>query len=261
MRELGLVSNFQTLQRLPQQARCALVDCAGSTRVRVTVTTLPKVIFFDAAGTLFHLPRGVGWHYRDVASRHGWTLEEADLRLAFGAVWSAMPCRSPSRAPRSDDDKGWWRELVERVLDQCGAPPGGGDGVRDAYFEELYAEFTKPGVWALFPEVREVLTALQSRCRFGLISNFDGRLRPILDQLGLAQFHFDPLIISSEVGADKPDSWIFEQALDRAGAKPDEALHVGDDPVRDWQGASAVGLRVFELRRPENSLRGLLDMV
>jgi len=217
-----------------------------------------KVIFFDAAGTLFHLPRGVGWHYRDVAARHGWRLDETQLRHAFAAVWKEMPVRPASRVPRSDDDKGWWRELVGRVLDRCAVP--GELSAREAYFEELYREFTRPGIWELFPEVREVLVALQPRFRLGVISNFDGRLRPILGHLGILDV-FEPLIISSEVGADKPDPWIFEQALARAAVEPGEALHAGDDPERDWKGATAAGLHTFHLDRPTNSLRELQDSV
>lgn len=219
---------------------------------------LPKAIFFDAAGTLFYLPRGVGWHYRDVASRHGWDLDEDTLQGAFGTAWKEMPARPSSRSPRHDDDKGWWRTLVGRVLDHCQLPAETDAPSRNAYFEELYAEFTRPEVWRLFPEVREVLGMLQPRFRLGLISNFDGRLRTILGHLGLGDFFFRPLVISSEVGADKPDPWIFQEALSRAGVAPGDALHVGDDPVRDWQGAASLGMQVFELRRPENSLRDLL---
>ncbi len=214
-----------------------------------------KILFFDAAGTLFHLPRGVGWHYRAVAGRHGWHLQEEDLQQAFGAVWKEMPTRTASRNPRPDDDKGWWRELVTRVLDRCAVP--GESAAREAYFEELYREFTHPGIWELFPEVPDVLAALRPKFRLGVISNFDGRLRPILGHLGLAAT-FDPLVISSEAGADKPDPWIFQHALALAGVRPDEALHVGDDPARDWQGAADAGLEVFALKRPANSLRDLV---
>jgi FMN phosphatase YigB (HAD superfamily) len=38
-------------------------------------------------------------------------------------------------------------------------------------------------------------------------------------------------------------------------------LHVGDDPGRDWDGASAAGLSVFRLERPRNSLRDLLSIL
>lgn len=213
-----------------------------------------RTIFFDAAGTLFHLPRGVGWHYRAVLLRHGCDLAEEVLGRAFGAVWKAMPPRESSRSRRKDDDREWWRTLVERVLGRCRVAA---DLDRAAYFDELYAEFTKPGVWALYPEVKETLELLGERYRLGIISNFDGRLRPILRDLGIAEF-FDPVIISSEVGAEKPDAWIFLRALEHAAVAPEAALHVGDDPVRDWQGAAAVGLHVFRLDRPTNSLGDLV---
>ena len=166
-----------------------------------------------------------------------------------------MPPRESSRFRGEDDDREWWRTLVERVLDRCEVAAGDLD--RAAYFEELYAEFTKPGVWALYPEVKEALLFLGERYRLGIISNFDGRLRRILRDLGIAEF-FDPVIISSEVGAEKPDAWIFKQALEHAAVAPEAALHVGDDPVRDWEGAAAVGLHVFQLDRPNNSLSDLV---
>ena len=104
-----------------------------------------------------------------------------------------------------------------------------------------------------------MLSELRPRFRLGLISNFDGRLRPILAHLGLAGA-FDPLVISSEVGADKPDPWIFQQALALAGTTAAEALHVGDEPRGDWQGAAEAGLQVFQLHRPDNSLRDLTEL-
>ncbi|HSI15294.1 MAG TPA: HAD-IA family hydrolase [Chthoniobacter sp.] len=210
-----------------------------------------QTLFFDAAGTLFYLPKGVGWHYRDVASRFGCTLEAESLSHAFRTVWKRMPPRPATQEPRTSDDKSWWFHLVMEVLKECG---GAKEALpREEYFEALYTEFTKPGIWELFPEVREVLAALSPRYRLGIISNFDGRLRPILANLGISQL-LDPIVISSEVGADKPDSWIFQQALVQARCAAAQSIHVGDDPLADWQGARDAGLRVFQLERPTNSL-------
>ena len=217
-----------------------------------------KAVFFDAAGTLFHLPRGVGYHYRVVAERLDCFIAESRWREAFGTAWKAMPARAATRTARPDDDRGWWRELVGRVLDHCRIPPAQLNP--DAYFDELYAEFIQPGVWELFPEVRQVLATLRPRFRLALVSNFDGRLRPILAHLGVDQF-FEHIVISSEVGADKPDAWIFERALELAGVTAKEAMHAGDDPVRDWQGAMAAGIHHFPLKRPTNSLRSILPML
>jgi putative hydrolase of the HAD superfamily len=215
----------------------------------------PKVIFFDAAGTLFHLPKGVGYHYALVANRMGLQLAAPALDRAFGAAWTAMPARPATGLPRDDDDKGWWRELVERVFDQVAPTTKALD--RDAFFEVAYEHFAEAGVWELFPEVLDVLEELNPHYRLAIISNFDGRLRMILELLGISRF-FGPVVISSEVGADKPDASIFERALELAHVTAGEALHVGDDPVKDWQGAATAGLAVFKLERPRNSLRDVL---
>ncbi|MDQ2918419.1 MAG: HAD-IA family hydrolase [Verrucomicrobiota bacterium] len=217
-----------------------------------------KLILFDGAGTLFHLPKSVGWHYAFVADRVGLKLDAPALDHAFAEVWKEMPRRLTTGEPREDDDKGWWRELVDRVFEQVA--PATRELDRDNFFEVAYEHFAEAGVWALYPEVVEVLEQLQPRFRLGVVSNFDGRLRMILEQLGISKF-FAEVIISSEVGADKPDPLIFRRALELAGVLPNESLHVGDDPVNDWQGAEAFGLRVFKLERPGNSLRDLFSVL
>lgn len=214
-----------------------------------------KVIFFDAAGTLFHLPKGVGYHYALVGSQMGLVLDAAALDRAFTLSWTEMPARPATGAPREGDDKGWWRELVERVFDQVA--PQTKDLDRDAFFQVAYEHFAEAGVWELFPEVIEVLEELRPRYHLAVISNFDGRLRMILELLGISKF-FSSVVISSEVGADKPDALIYRRALELSNAPGTAALHVGDDPVKDWDGAAAAGLSVFKLDRPRNSLRDVL---
>jgi putative hydrolase of the HAD superfamily len=216
-----------------------------------------KTIFFDAAGTLIYLPKSVGQHYAFVGERVGLQLDAGALNHAFAACWKQAPARVAIDGPREDDDKGWWRDLVNRVLDKV--RPGLNDLDRDAYFEAVYAHFAEPGVWDLYPEVREVLEALQGRFELAVISNFDGRLRMIFEHLGVSRF-FSHVFLSSELGADKPDAEIYRRALKLSGAKAEETVHVGDDPVRDWEGATSAGLSVLRVERPRNSLRDLLSM-
>jgi putative hydrolase of the HAD superfamily len=82
----------------------------------------------------------------------------------------------------------------------------------------------------------------------------------ILERLGISKF-FSHVFVSSEIGADKPDPEIFRRALKFIDLKPDQVMHVGDDPTRDWQAASAAGLSIFQLDRPKNSLRDLLSIL
>jgi putative hydrolase of the HAD superfamily len=213
-----------------------------------------KAIFFDAVGTLFYLNGTVGDHYARVGSEVGVVLDPNRLDRAFYSAWNKMPQRAAIDGPRENDDKGWWRELVDLVLDQVA--PSLNELDRDNFFEIAYEHFAEAGVWEFYPEVTDVLEKLQPRFQLAVVSNFDGRLRFILEHLGISRY-FVHVFVSSELGADKPDPEIYRRAVRLIDLKPNEILHVGDDPERDWEGATAAGLSIFRLDRPENSLRDL----
>ena len=217
-----------------------------------------KAIFFDAVGTLFRLTNTVGDHYAYVGREVGLDLDARSLERAFHAAWKQMPPRSAIDGPRENDDKRWWRELVDLVLDQVTTSLSELD--RDNFFEIAYEHFAEAGVWELYPEVSGILEQLQPRFQLAVVSNFDGRLRLILQHLGISKF-FPNVFVSSELGADKPDPEIYRRALRLMKLKPNEALHVGNDPKRDWEAASAAGLSIFRLERPRNSLRDLLTFL
>ncbi len=214
-----------------------------------------KAILFDAAGTLFHLTKTVGDHYAYVGRKVGLELDAEKLESAFHSAWQQMPRRPAIDGPRENDDKGWWGELVRRVFDQV--VPSLSELDRDNFFEIAYEHFAEAGVWKLYPEVLDVLEQLRERFQLAVISNFDGRLRLILQNLGISKY-FANVLISSELGADKPDPEIFRRALKLMHLNADEVLHVGDDPERDWKTAKEAGLSIFQLDRPKNSLRDLL---
>jgi len=220
-------------------------------------TEVIRAILFDAAGTLFYLTKTVGDHYAYVGREVGLDLDAQQLDRAFHTAWQQMPHRPAIGGPRENDDKGWWRNLVGRVFDQV--EPSLSKLDRDNFFEVAYEHFAEAGVWELYPEVPEVLEQLRSRFQLAVISNFDGRLRLILQNLGISKY-FDHVLISSELGADKPDPEIFRRALEIIHLDANEVLEVGDDPERDWKAAKAAGLLVFRLDRPNNSLRDLLKL-
>jgi putative hydrolase of the HAD superfamily len=71
-------------------------------------------------------------------------------------------------------------------------------------------------------------------------------LREILKHYGLLDF-FAHLTFSDECGIRKPEPEIFHRTLRAAKAAPSDAIHVGDDPVLDVEGARAAGMRVIQL--------------
>jgi len=217
-----------------------------------------KAIFFDAVGTLFYLTKRVGDHYAIVGEEIGLKLNADKLDRAFVSAWNQMPKRPPIDGPRENDDKDWWRTLVDLVLDEVA--PSLNEIDRDNFFEIAYEHFAEAGVWKLYPEVVDVLEKLEPQFQLAVISNFDGRLRFILEHLGISKF-FRHVFISSELGADKPDPEIFRRALKLIRLNPDRVLHVGDDAERDWKAAAAAGLSIFQLDRDKNSLRDLVTIL
>jgi putative hydrolase of the HAD superfamily len=214
-------------------------------------------IFFDAMGTLITLKCTVGENYAYVGEQIGLGVDAAAFDRAFQQKWCTIKARAPISGPREDDDKDWWRKLVFQLLDKVA--PQSSELDRDNFFELAYEHFAAPSVWQLHPDATDVITGLYPRFRLAIVSNWDGRLRFVLEHLGIGRF-FEQLFISSEVGADKPDPEIFRRALRLMKLSPTEVLHVGDDPHHDWAAAEACGLRVFRLDHRERHLRGLLEL-
>jgi putative hydrolase of the HAD superfamily len=71
-------------------------------------------------------------------------------------------------------------------------------------------------------------------------------LRRVLERYGLLAC-FAHTAFSDETGVRKPDPAIFLRALQALGAAPARAIHVGDDPVLDVEGARAAGMRVVQV--------------
>jgi putative hydrolase of the HAD superfamily len=84
----------------------------------------------------------------------------------------------------------------------------------------------------------------------GVVSNImrtpGNVLRQILDRSGLLA-PLKVLTFSNECGIRKPDPEIFRLTLRQIGVAPEDAVHVGDDPILDVEGARAAGMAVIQL--------------
>jgi putative hydrolase of the HAD superfamily len=97
--------------------------------------------------------------------------------------------------------------------------------------------------------VLPTLTILRKRDLVtGLLSNLHRDLDQLCTRLGVAPY-FDFLLTSQAVGSEKPHPAIFLTALERAAAKPEEAIHVGDQYYSDVIGAQRVGIMPLLLDR------------
>jgi putative hydrolase of the HAD superfamily len=92
------------------------------------------------------------------------------------------------------------------------------------------------------------------------VSNWDVSLPGALAEAGLADL-LDGIVSSAAVGAAKPDPRPFERALALAGARSNEAVHVGDSEREDAEGARAAGIRPLLLGRDLASLDELSNLL
>ncbi len=102
------------------------------------------------------------------------------------------------------------------------------------------------------PSAQGVLEHLSRRYRVGLVTDTETSpetsVRAALSNLGLASF-FAAIVTSTDMGVTKPHRDMFLEALRRLGAKPSEAIMVGNDPERDIEGARRLGI-ITVLYRP-----------
>jgi putative hydrolase of the HAD superfamily len=103
--------------------------------------------------------------------------------------------------------------------------------------------------FSAYPDAAPALRELRALgLRLVVVSNWDVSLHERLAETGLAPL-VDGAVASAELGAAKPDPAIFARALELAGVPADAALHVGDSPREDVEGARAAGLRAVLLAR------------
>lgn len=90
----------------------------------------------------------------------------------------------------------------------------------------------------------DVLEKLKVRYQLALISNFDHPpfIHSSLRQHKLKPYFYPHVIISGEVGIEKPDARIFAFALQSTGLSGSEAIYVGDSPQHDTKGAQNAGM-------------------
>jgi putative hydrolase of the HAD superfamily len=100
-----------------------------------------------------------------------------------------------------------------------------------------------------FPDAAPALRALRAAgLRTVVLSNWDASLHERLAETGLAAL-VDGAVASAELGAAKPQPEAFAAALAVAGARAQDAWHVGDSPDADVAGALAAGLRAVLIAR------------
>jgi len=118
-------------------------------------------------------------------------------------------------------------------------------GITDSLLSSNIAEDyvrLSPTKTGLFPHTIAILEYLKKKYTLHIITNgFEEVQYRKLNHSGLAMY-FNEIITSEDAGSKKPELLIFNYALKRSGARPEESLMIGDDEDVDIIGAIDAGM-------------------
>jgi putative hydrolase of the HAD superfamily len=191
-----------------------------------------RAVLLDAFGTLFELDDPFGRLHRALRERLGIERERGDVEVAFlaEASYYAAHCHEAVDEPSL---RALQLDCAGIVIEQLAldvAPERAVDALGDSI------------AYRVFDDVAPALDELGRRgVETAVVSNWDFSLHAVLARLGL---EFGVVVTSAATGASKPDPAPFRVALDRLGINATEALHVGDTPDADGDGAREAGIAV-----------------
>lgn len=202
------------------------------------------VILFDFDGTIRHSrPRGIDIFHK-FALELGVSITDEIKKGAerwthkYFAMSDAM--QEDILATGGSIGGDFWLKYACRHLEQLGAPQD--------YLEELAMIISEKMDTSYKPEnyvsedVQPTLKMLkESGFPLGLITNRTNSITSLLEELKLDDI-FDIALTAGEVGYWKPDSRLFEYALQILKIEPGVAVYIGDNYFADVLGSRAAGL-------------------
>lgn len=209
-----------------------------------------KTVFFDMYGTIAGFEPSRFKVQSEACAPYGITITPEGILKGYKSA-DAYMARETAILPLGRRDAAA-REKFFGEYERLVIQGSGVDVSLDRALEIWRVVQAIPHTLAPFDDVVPAMEQLRARgLTVGLITNMDRNGSEIVDGLGLSD-HIDLVVTSLEAGAAKPSPAIFRAALAKAGAEPDQAMHVGDQPSSDIAGALGAGMRAVLLDRDRN---------
>lgn len=115
---------------------------------------------------------------------------------------------------------------------------------------KIYRE-TKP-VLSLYPDAEAFLERLEKEHRkTGLITDGDIQVQHNKIQALRLDKRLDVVLASYDLGLKKPDLGVYTHCLEKLECEPEEAVYIGDNPLKDFIGARKLGMKTVRIIRAE----------
>lgn len=198
--------------------------------------TQPKLISFDAGGTLLHPYPSVGAVYQSVLRKHDLDHPVDALNSNFGRAFRQIS-KDMTILDGEARERSFWQSVVRESIRPFEKQP------KDfaLLFQDIWIAFSHGDCWRVCPGVHETLDTLKSNgYSLAVLTNWDSRVHRVLKETKLDSY-FDHVFVSSEIGVEKPDAAVFKYVENASGHSGSEILHIGDSIKHDIDGATAIG--------------------
>ncbi|KAH9495689.1 Haloacid dehalogenase-like hydrolase domain-containing protein 3 [Bulinus truncatus] len=207
---------------------------------------LLRLVTLDVTNTLIKNVGSPGQQYANAALKYGIMVDPLILNELFSKYYKHYSKMYPNfGAQNMIPANVWWSMLVKDCFKATDSRIK--DEILDKITSELYYFYATPKAWEVLPGALCAIKDLrQYPIKLGVVSNWDHRLYKVLLTMKLRSY-FDFILPSYIIGAAKPDSQIFQQALKDADCLPEEAIHFGDSIEKDFLGARKAGMGAYLL--------------
>lgn len=209
------------------------------------------VLIFDCANTLLRVDWDLPALAVSACVELGYQINEGSAYDSYRKLlrqrWTTYADLNRQKSEAVCD--AFWRQLTQDWIAEIDLPDSALDPLIQAANAKLFGP--ESSVFSLFEDTLPTLIALRAAgYRMAVVSNWDVTLHKALRMFGLDPF-FEVALASLEEGVEKPDPRLFEIALNRLSTNADQAVHIGDNPIDDLQGARNAGIRGILLDRQQ----------
>lgn len=211
-----------------------------------------KAIFFDFGGTLMDAESDTVAHLnmmKDIIQKYNLSACPEDMVTKYD---SFLFTKEMTLLDTNPEEKSFTplRESTKRafrgILSEYNINPS----IEDfRWFKETYFGNHKKYV-KLFPETLEILQKIKNTSLYlGIISDIDDDYRDFQFKIFGITETFDSITTSEEVQSYKPESKIFQIALNKANCRGEESIIIGDSYKKDIVGGKNVGMTTIWINK------------
>ncbi len=208
-----------------------------------------RALLFDVNGTLIDIETDDGLEeiYRDIGHflvYQGISLHRWEVRDLYFQIMQQQRAESAETFVEWDAVEVWREFLQNKASDYTRSLPSEKLEQLPLFLAELHRGIARKRL-RLYPQVQETLDQLCPLYHMAVVTDAQSAYAvPELHAVELLKY-FNPIIVSGDYGYRKPDSRLFQKALDVLQVRPDQAIFLGNDLYQDIFGAQQVGMKAI----------------